>query len=161
MPRALNRKCQGCATNKSHHEAAQRDCWAGQACIARRSHYRNRSQRIAKKQAGYVRERVRKVTRLDLPLLGYEQPCTAHVVFYRDAADGPIHAVAIEVYDGGELIATVEPKHCKGMHAEKLRGVLQQWIGVVKAQHGTATAVREVRLPVALCPLCKEAEGHG
>jgi hypothetical protein len=85
----------------------------------------------------------------------------AHIVFYRDVADGPIHAVGIEVYDGGELITTVEPKHCKGMHQNKLRGVLQQWIGVVKVRHGAGTVMREVRVPVALCPLCQEAESDG
>ncbi|MGI8933348.1 MAG: hypothetical protein ACR2FS_04665 [Phormidesmis sp.] len=161
MSRAVNRKCQSCAANKSHEEASVRPCWAGQPCVSKRSHYRNRSQRLAKKQAGYVRERVREITRLDLPLLGYEQPCIAHLVFYRDAADGPIHAVGVEVYDDGELVTQIEAKHCKGMHQDKLRGVLQQWVGVVKVHHGADTVLREVRAPVALCPLCKEGKTNG
>lgn len=161
MARAVNRKCQSCAANKSHEEAQARSCWVAKTCVARRSHYRNRSDRLAKKQAGYVRERVQEVKRLDLPLLGYEQPCIAHIVFYRDSADGSIHAVSIKVYDNGKPVTQVEPKHCKGMHQDKLRGKLEQWVGVVKANYGANTVIREVRVPVALCPLCQEAKAHG
>ena len=156
MAKPVNRKCEGCAAQKSHEEAQQRPCWVGTKCVARRSHYRNRADRLAKKRAGYVRGRIQAIKRLDLPLDGYEPIPEAKVIYWRDRADGPIHAIGINVYEDGELAAKVEPKHCRGMHQNKLRRTLTQWQQLLSVQHGGKLQWSQVRLPAAQCPLCEE-----
>ena len=43
------------------------------------------------------------------------------MTFFRDRADGPIHAVAFSVVEDGVAVATVKPIHFKGVLQAKLR----------------------------------------
>ena len=156
MARPVNRKCRDCAAQKSHEEAQERSCWNASVCVARRSHYRNRADRLAKKKAGYVRGRIQAVKRLQLPLDGYTPIPEAKVIYWRDRADGPIHAIGINVYEDGKLTAQVEPEHCRGMHQNRFRKTLMQWQQVLTVQHGGKLKWSQMRLPVAQCPLCEK-----
>ena len=78
------------------------------------------------------------------------------MVFYRDRADGPIHAIEFCVTSNGKLVKRVKPKHLKGVPQRQLRSHIKQVIGVLKAQFGDELLVSEARQPVKMCPLCQK-----
>lgn len=97
---------------------------------------------------------------VDFPLLGQSESPEVSMVFYRDRADGPIHALEFCVTDKGELIKRVKPKHLKGVPQRQLRNHIRQVIALLKAEFGEELLVSEARQPVMLCPLCAEARGN-
>ena len=76
------------------------------------------------------------------------------MTFYRNTANGPIHAVEFSVVDEGETISRVEAIHLKGVPQAKLRQHIQNVLGVLKAEFGQNVSVVQGRQPVILCPLC-------
>ncbi|KPQ31272.1 MAG: hypothetical protein HLUCCA11_24105 [Phormidesmis priestleyi Ana] len=80
------------------------------------------------------------------------------MTFYRDRADGPIHAVEFSVVDEGETTNQVEAIHLKGVPQAKLRQHIQDVLGVLKAEFGQNVSITQERQPVALCPLCLKGE---
>jgi len=101
-----------------------------------------------------------KVEVVDFPLLGHAEPPEVSMVFYRDRADGPIHAIEFCVTDNGKLVKRVKPKHLKGVPQRQLRAHIKQVIGLLKAEFGDELLVSEARQPVKLCPICqKRANG--
>lgn len=76
------------------------------------------------------------------------------MTFYRDRADGPIHAVEFSVIEEGETVSRVEAIHLKGIPQAKLRQHIQNVLGVLKAEFGQNVSVAKERQPVMLCPLC-------
>ena len=76
------------------------------------------------------------------------------MTFYRNRADGPIHAVEFSVVDEGETVSRVEPIHLKGVPQAKLRQHIQNVLGVLKAEFGQTVSITQERQPIALCPLC-------
>ena len=91
---------------------------------------------------------------LDMPVLGQHLPPEIVMTFYRDRADGPIHAAEFSVVDEGETISRVEAIHLKGVPQAKLRQHIQNVIGVLKAEFGQNVSIIQDRQPVTLCPLC-------
>ena len=89
---------------------------------------KGRRQRSAKGQA--------KVEEVDFPLLGYTEPPEVAMVFYRDRADGPIHAISFCVTDKGQVVKKVKPKHLKGVPQRQLRAHIKQVIGLLKVEFG-------------------------
>lgn len=100
-----------------------------------------------------------KVEVVDFPLLGHSEPPEVSMVFYRDRADGPIHAIEFCVTENGQLVKRVKPKHLKGVPQRQLRAHIKQVIGLLKAEFGDELLVSEARQPVKMCPLCAEADG--
>lgn len=80
------------------------------------------------------------------------------MVFFRDRADGPIHALAFHVTDKGEIVKKVKPKHLRGVPQQQLRAHIKQVIGLLKAEFGDELLVKEARQPTNLCPICLEHE---
>ena len=80
------------------------------------------------------------------------------MTFYRDRADGPIHAVAFSVVEDGVAVATVKPIHFKGVPQSKLRKHIKNVLGVLNAQFAQELPVSKDKLPVKLCPLCLDKE---
>ena len=170
MPRKKNLICQRCAA-ESIDIAKEKPCWVGKTCRARRSYYKHRAQNLSKKRTrqrtARVQERLadgqqaHEVEVVDFPLLGYAEPPEVSMVFYRDRADGPIHAIEFCVTDKGELVKKIKPKHLKGVPQRQLRAHIKQVIALLKAEFGEDLLVSEARQPVKLCPLCADSEGGG
>ena len=79
------------------------------------------------------------------------------MIFYRDRADGPIHAIEFVVVDDGQTLSRVTPIHLKGVPQTKLRSHIKNVLGVLKAQFGQDVSVSQSRQPTSLCPLCHQA----
>ena len=82
------------------------------------------------------------------------------MTFYRDQADGPIHAVAFSVVEDGVAVATVKTIHLKGVPQSKLRKHIKNVLGVLNAQFDPELPVSKDKQPVRLCPLCLKSEGE-
>jgi hypothetical protein len=160
--RSKNIKCQNCAALSfdammEAHGPNGDACYSGHACNNRRSYYRNRPTRLAKK-------RIQNLKRTGVPLLGSKPNLVVgQLVYYRDRKDSPVHLVEYQVVDGGELVNTYyptgkdgEPVHTKGIAQSRLRLWIKQVIELAKVQHGCNTTT-EIMQPTALCPLCREA----
>lgn len=175
MPRKKNSLCQSCAA-LSLEEAQAKPCWVSKTCRAKRSYYKHRPQNLSKKR---TRQRAAAakahagdegagkgngcaaVEVVDFPLLGYSEPPEVTMVFYRDRADGPIHAISFCVTENGKVVKKVKPKHLKGVPQRQLRAHIKQVIALLKAEFGDELIVTEVRQPVKLCPICnQEKDGH-
>jgi len=154
MPRRRNPECQHCAAQPIE-EAQAKPCWNGQACHSRRSYYLKRPENKAKKRS---RNRMQRVKSLDMPIFAQHLPPEIVMTFYRDRADGPIHAVEFSVVDEGETTNQVEAIHLKGVPQAKLRQHIQDVLGVLKAEFGQNVSITQERQPVALCPLCLKGE---
>lgn len=59
---------------------------------------------------------------VDFSLLAYSEPPDVTRVFYRDRADGPIHATDFCVTENGKTVKKVKPKHLRGVPQRQLRG---------------------------------------
>ena len=157
MPRKKNAQCQSCAA-QSIDIAKEKPCWRDKTCRARRSYYKHRPANIAKKR---TKQRTARVEEVDFPLLGYTEPPEVAMVFYRNRADGPIHAIAFYVTDNGQVVKRIKPKHLKNVPQRQLRAHIKQVIALLKTEFGDDLLVTEVRQPTKLCPLCSlEVEGH-
>lgn len=167
MPRKKNSICQSCAA-LSLEEAQAKLCWVSKTCRAKRSYYKHRPQNLSKKR---TRQRAARasgtgagvepgVEVVDFPLLGHAEPPEVAMVFYRDRADGPIHALEFCVTDKGQVVKRVKPKHLKGVPQRQLRAHIKQVISLLKAEFGEELIVSEERQPVALCPLCNQGHQH-
>lgn len=168
MPRKKNALCQRCAAESLEFAQAQ-PCWSSKTCRAKRSYYKHRPQNLSKKrtrqrglkaQARGAQGAQAQAVVVELPLLGHAEPPEVSMVFYRDRADGPIHAIEFCVTHKGELVKKVKPKHLKGVPQRQLRNHIKQVIGVLKAEFGDELLVSEARQPVKLCPLCRDGSVH-
>ncbi|MGB3292594.1 MAG: hypothetical protein WBB01_06400 [Phormidesmis sp.] len=158
MPRAKNRQCQHCAAQSIDFAKAQ-PCWSSKTCRAKRSYYKHRPTNLAKKR---TQQRSQRVNELDIPLYGHEPVPEVIMTFYRDRADGPIHAVEFSVIEKGKAIAHVKAIHLKGVPQSQLRSHIKNVLGLLNAQFGAELPVSKGRHPAKLCPLCLEHGGeHG
>jgi hypothetical protein len=154
MPKRKSSKCIACAA-QSVEVAQAKPCWKGQACHSKRSYYSKHSENKAKKRS---RSRVSRVKTLDIPLFGHDLPPEVSMIFYRDRADGPIHAIEFVVIDDGQTLSRVSPIHLKGVPQTKLRSHIKNVLGVLKAQFGQDIRVSQSRQPASQCPLCQPRE---
>ena len=158
MPRPRNLACLNCATESA--EVAQlKPCWKGQTCRARRSYYLKHSVNKAKKRSRQRSDRVEQIKTLDIPIFGYQPAPEVLMTFYRDRADGPIHALEFAVIDQGETVANVNTIHLKGVPQAKLRSHIKSVLGILDTQYGPDMAVSQSRQPAKLCPLCQREGG--
>ena len=150
MPKRKRLDCLACAA-QSIEEAQAKSCWKGQACHSKRSYYKKHPENKAKKRG---RHRAARVKTLEIPLFDHQMPPEVVMTFYRDRADGPIHALEFSVIEAGETVSRVEAIHLKGVPQAKLRQHIKNVLGVLKAQFGQHITVSQARQPVRLCPLC-------
>jgi hypothetical protein len=114
MARSINRKCLDCAALSADeaqqlHGKAGDGCWDAERCKKRRSHYRNRSDRNAKR-----------VAQRRVLLIIYSE----HPERFRD--DTPIHAISAELWMGTQKQAEIEPIVCLGMRGDKVTALFPQ-----------------------------------
>lgn len=156
MPKRKSPECMACAA-QSVEVAQAKPCWKGQACHSKRSYYLKHSENKAKKRG---RSRVARVKTLEIPLFDHDLPPEVVMTFYRDRADGPIHALEFAVVDKGETVSRVEAIHLKGVPQAKLRRHIKNVLGVLKAEFGQEITVSKSRQPVRLCPLCLKEQAE-
>jgi hypothetical protein len=97
-----------------------------------------------------VRKRVTEIKRLSLPLRGYQEPCAAQVLWYRNRADGGVHAVMVNVYGSGKLVGGSEPMHCEGIDGAQLMKNVIEWIELLKLEYGEDMSVRAACADIGL-----------
>ncbi|MGG6264334.1 hypothetical protein ACQ4M3_00350 [Leptolyngbya sp. AN03gr2] len=134
MARSINRKCLACAALTADeaqqlHGAEGDGCWDAERCKKRRSHYRHRSDRNAKRVVQRrVQDSISEVARFSINV-----PVIATVVLiiyseqperFRD--DTPIHAIAAELWTGTQKQAEIEPIVCLGMRGDKVTALFPQ-----------------------------------
>ncbi len=89
-------------------------CWNPNVCYSRRSYARHRDRRnlVRARKRGDSDESL--VVNID----EFASVYWAVLVVYRQAGtDTPIHAIAVQVWQGQEKFAAVAPIHCAGMVA--------------------------------------------
>ena len=72
------------------------------------------------------------------------------MTFYRDRADGPIHAISFCVVEDGVAVATVKTIHLKGVPQSKLRKHIKNVLGVLNVLFGQKLPVSEDKQPTKL-----------
>lgn len=161
MPRKKNPECVRCAA-QSVEEAQAKPCWKGQACHSKRSYYAKHSVNKAKLRSRYRKSLYtpERIKTLNIPLYGHTLPPEVVMTFYRDRADGPIHAIEFAVVNDGQTLSQVKPIHLKGVPQSKLRSHIKNVIALLKAQFGQDLTVSQARQPVSLCPLCNQEKAH-
>ncbi len=166
MPKKTGHNCAGCS-KLSNSEAQAKPCWDGQRCPNRR-HYQRNKQRISQER------KVSRAVRLesDEPEELRQRPrtivlnppvgITASIIFYRERRDAPVHAIAAEVWQGGQgKILSVEPMHCMGLSpaqvVELMTNILQSCssdIGVELTKFAHRIELHPSQCPISPCPLC-------
>lgn len=134
MARSVNRKCLTCAAlsvdeaQQLHGETGD-GCWDAERCKKRRSHYRHRGDRNAKR---VVQRRVQDATD-EIVRFSINVPAIATVVLiiyseqperFRD--DTPIHAIGSELWTGTQKQAEIEPIVCLGMRGDKVTALFPE-----------------------------------
>jgi hypothetical protein len=96
-----------------------------------------------------------------------ETPPAAILVLYRQSSAAPVHAVAVEVWQGSRKVLEVTPVHCMGMRADKVTEYIKQLLAAVNQQFGITRfedTVKEVPVewcPIDPCPLHQSLPVHG
>ena len=162
MGRPISKICRQCATlsveeaKEIHGEHGDR-CWNPQVCHRRRSHYRhrddnNRSRRRTKRMGILASTELPVKVEIEPPVP--QLAIAAVLVLYRQHKNSPVHAVAAEIWQGSNLIASVKPIHCMGMRGDRVSEYLQEILALLTQQFGVARfedIVKEV--PVQKCPI--------
>ncbi|MBE9210523.1 hypothetical protein IQ244_29280 [Nostoc sp. LEGE 06077] len=153
MPKPLDPKCQLCAkmpTSKAKvlHGKDGDGCWNPNVCHNRRSFYRRRKQDSS-----------------GIESIQVEAPATHYAVLYlyKEAGDKPLHALGAELWLGQKPICRLEPIHCFGLTAGKIRAytdkVLQAFAteyNVTLYQYKEMFEIVPTHCPVRPCPLHPE-----
>ncbi|HEY9804816.1 MAG TPA: hypothetical protein V6D25_31070, partial [Leptolyngbyaceae cyanobacterium] len=120
MPKPLDPKCQLCAKLPAAkarvlHGTEGDNCWNPKVCHNRRSFYRNKSKDGSGQieAMGYARPEV----------IAVEPPETYFAVLYlyKEPGDKPLHALGAELWLGQKPVCRLEPIHCFGLTAGKIR----------------------------------------
>ncbi len=128
MGRHISKICRQCATlsvedAKELHGENGDGCWNPKVCHRRRSHYRhrddnNRSRRRAQRIGISARKEPPVEVEIEPPVP--TAALAAVLVLYRQHKNSPVHAVAAEIWQGSDPIASVKPVHCMGMRGDRV-----------------------------------------
>jgi hypothetical protein len=158
MSRSIDKKCLTCSGLTIEeaillHSESGDGCWNPKVCHSRRSHYKKRSEN------NYKRRQLRrnnKIERIEVP-----QPTvySAVLVLYRDRKDAPVHAVAIQIWQGNKQVAEVPPTHCIGLNGRQVRDYLQGILAILKQKYDLnrfeegVLELKPEKCPIVPCPL--------
>lgn len=75
--------------------------------------------------------------------------------------DSPIHALGVEVWDGNEPIAVVQPVHCAGWLPSQVHEYVRQVLAVLALEYGfkkfaSQKLISPTQCPIRPCPLGQE-----
>lgn len=154
--KALPVKCRKCAMLSAQqakvlHGAEGDGCWNPSVCYSRRSYARNRD------RINQTRSRRRKEGQLAAINVEFE-PLTSIVfavlVVYRAAgADTPVHAIAVEIWQGQEKIAIVPAVHCAGLVPSQVHQYMGKLLDVLEQRYGIRKFASQTRLNPDRCSL--------
>ena len=157
MARHVNLKCLECA-QFSVIEARQRHglegdgCWDESRCHRRRSHYRNRRDNNASRRSQYQLGKSTNVPEtLTVPLT--LKPVAYLYLHRQKRQDAPLHAIAISVWEGNQLVLEVEPIHCAGMRNQQIQSYLMEVLKTLRERFGITKFEPEIRLEPTECPI--------
>lgn len=147
MPKPINFQCLECSCHTTewaqtiHGEMGDR-CWNRKRCYDRRSFYRKRSQ---KEQDSHTE------TISLVPSASYY----AILYLYKDSGEKPLHALGAELWHGQKAICKIEPIHCFGLTAGKIKAFSQEVLQTFcdKYQVFLAQYKEMYELAPALCPI--------
>ncbi|AFZ28226.1 hypothetical protein Cylst_6632 (plasmid) [Cylindrospermum stagnale PCC 7417] len=153
MPRPLNPKCQLCSKfsttqAKVLHGSEGDGCWNPHVCHNRRSFYRQRIKQDA-----------------DVETVNVEPPATYFAVLYlyKEPGDKPLHALGAQLWHGQKPICRLEPIHCFGLTAGKIKTYTEQVLQAFSRQYEIPLSqykemfeVSPIHCPVRPCPLHPE-----
>lgn len=136
MARHIDRNCLECPKlsieqARQIHGLLGDNCWDDARCHKRRSHYRNRGDRNAKRVI--TRQLQQQSTAPQIAQLSINTPDvkSAVLIIYSECPDNfrdgiPIHSLAAEVWVGNQPTVAIEPIHCFGMRGDKVTSLLPQ-----------------------------------
>jgi hypothetical protein len=154
MPKPLDPKCQLCAKlpavkARVLHGPEGDGCWNPRICHNRRSFYRNKS----KNDSGQI----------EAIAVAPPETYFAVLYLYKDSGDKPLHALGAELWLGQKPVCRLEPIHCFGMTASKIRAytdkVLQAFAAeysITLYQYKELFEIAPTHCPVRPCPLHPE-----
>jgi hypothetical protein len=127
MPKPPNPKCELCAglpvaQARVIHGADGDGCWDAKYCYNRRSFYRHR---LASTAA------------LEIVQVPPPESLFAVLFLYKEPGDKPLHALGAELWKGQKPICRLEPIHCFGLTAGKIRAYSDQVLKAFSEQYGT------------------------
>jgi hypothetical protein len=154
MPKPLNPQCQLCAKlptaqAKVLHGPTGDGCWNPKVCHNRRSFYRHRSE-----------------NNLEIDLIAVEPPATYFAVLYlyKEPGEKPLHALGAELWLGQQPICRLDPIHCFGLTASKIKTYTEQVLqafskkyNVNLYQYKEMFEISPSQCPVRPCPLHPES----
>ncbi|NJM89376.1 MAG: hypothetical protein HC847_21650 [Hydrococcus sp. RU_2_2] len=118
MPKPLNFKCLECSRHTTEwaqtvHGEHGDSCWNPKRCYDRRSFYRHRSQNSMA---------------FDGEIVSLSPPDSYYAILYlyKDSGEKPLHALGAELWLGQKAICKIEPIHCFGLTASKIKAFSQQ-----------------------------------
>jgi hypothetical protein len=80
-------------------------------------------------------------------------------VLYRERKDAPVHAVAVQIWQGNKQAAEVSPVHCIGLKGKQVRDFLQEVLVTLKQKYDINRFSEEIlefspeQCPIHPCPL--------
>ena len=139
-------KCVRCAPlSPAEARAKHPNCWDDKLCTARRFYINNRD-RINQKRS---RKRIETKYQIPVPQVNY-----GVLQVWRDLReDSPIHAIGIEVWDGHNKLAVVQPVHCAGWLPSQVHEYLRQALTVLDTEYGFKKFASQVLINPEQCPI--------
>ncbi|MCU0552678.1 MAG: hypothetical protein MUC48_25390 [Leptolyngbya sp. Prado105] len=156
MAKSIPLKCQKCAILDAAqaqvlHGTEGDGCWNPKVCYSRRSYARHRDRK--NQQRNRTRqESVLKTLEVEIPEFAYLYYAVL-VVYRASGGDTPVHAVAVQVWQGQEQIAIVPPIHCVGMVPSQIHGYVRKLLKLLNEEYGIRKFASLERLDPHLCPV--------
>jgi hypothetical protein len=159
MPKKVAHNCFQCS-KLSHDEAQTKSCWDADRCPNRR-HYQRNKERISQQRRS---NRTEKTIASQPRTIEIDHPIgtAASIIFYRERQDVPVHAIAAEVWQGGDKVLAVKPMHCLGLSpaqvVEMMKEILSACSTELEVDLVKFTSKVELHpnlCPIRPCPLCE------
>jgi hypothetical protein len=152
MPKKVAHNCFQCS-KLSHDEAQTKYCWDATRCPNRR-HYQRNKERISQQRRS---TRTEKPTTDQPRAIAIAHPLgtAASIIFYRERQDAPVHAIAAEVWKGGDKVLTVKPMHCLGLSPAQVVEVMTEILSACSTELNVELSkfASKVELHPSLCPI--------
>ena len=105
-----------------------------------------RKLRINQKRA---RKRVEAKHQIPVPQVNYG----VLQVWRESREDSPIHAIGIEIWDGHNKLAVVQPVHCAGWLPSQVHDYLRQALTVLDTEYGFKKFASQILISPEQCPI--------